>query len=88
MSDHPDGDPHPDEALQELLAAYEGVVPPELFEQMRAFLADSLATHPVAATLLDRVRPRAVPFKSGDTAKPGREAEAAEDKDPSRGETG
>ncbi len=68
-----------EQVVQEALEAYEGVVPDEVREQMRAFLSDALATHPVGATLLDRARPRQAPDRSGDQAKDGTETELPED---------
>jgi hypothetical protein len=69
-------DPYLQQVLDETLAAYEGVVPPEMLRKMRLFLGDVLSTHPVGATLLDRARPRAVPYRSGDQAKDGAEPAA------------
>jgi hypothetical protein len=70
MSDDAE-DPYVDQLLSEILAPYQGLVPADLMAEMSDFMGDVLATHPVGATLVDRLRPRAVPFQSGDAAKPG-----------------
>lgn len=88
MSEPAGDDDTLERCLQELLEQYEGVVPPELMAEMQAFLGDALATHPVAATLLDRVRPRAVPFQSGDAAKPGVDPDELAMAVPKKEETG
>jgi hypothetical protein len=64
------------ETAAKAVAKYEGHLPAWLVKEMQAALEDVLATHPVGSALVDRVRPRKAPERSGETAKDGSVKEA------------
>jgi hypothetical protein len=82
MSGAPDDpeDPVLEAELERALDPYRGVLPADLFAELRASLADALTTHPVGKALLDRVRPPPGQQKSGPRAKPGAEDDEPEAK--------
>jgi hypothetical protein len=67
------------ETAAKAVAKYEGHLPAWLLKEMQAALEDVLGTHPVGATLVDRVRPRKAPERSGETAKDGSATDTAEE---------
>lgn len=69
--DQRDRDAFIEETAERAASRYAGKLDPAIIEEMRTFLEDLLATHPVASTLADRVRPRRTPERSGDVAKDG-----------------
>lgn len=79
--------PEPDEAdpvlearVDHAVAPYAGLLPAEDLDALRDLTRRFLATHPVAAPLVDRLRPRATPDASGeaDRRDPAALAEAAQ----------
>ncbi len=62
----PTRDPFREEVVERAVKRYEGVLPPEAVDEMRRVLHETLATHPVGSTLLERARPRQAPDTSGD----------------------
>lgn len=55
-------------AIAEVMARYEGVIPPEKQEEIRRSLRFGLRTHPHAQRLLRRLRPRGDVKESGTVA--------------------
>ncbi|AUX34377.1 MULTISPECIES: hypothetical protein [Sorangium] len=74
-----DGDPILEARVARAVAPYADLLPAEDLEALRALTARFLATHPVAAPLVDRLRPRTPPASSGevDRRDPTALAEAA-----------
>lgn len=75
----PDEDPTLHAELERALEPYRELLPPEMLEHFRETLADALTTHPVAARLLERVRPPPVVAISGEAEKVGALAASRED---------
>ncbi|WP_437720596.1 hypothetical protein [Sorangium sp. So ce861] len=75
-----DGDPILEARVARAVAPYADLLPAEDLEALRALTARFLATHPVAAPLVDRLRPRTPPASSGevDRRDPAALAEAAQ----------
>jgi hypothetical protein len=61
-----DGDPILEARVAHAVAPYVGLLPAGDVESLRALTRRFLATHPVAAPLVDRLRPRAAPSASGE----------------------
>lgn len=57
--------------VERAIAPYRAMFPADVVLEMAAMLDHVLATHPVGAELLDRVRPRATREQSGTQAKDG-----------------
>jgi hypothetical protein len=57
--------------IERAVAPYRALFPAEAIATMEDILEHALTTHPVGAALLDRVRPRAAPDRSGSQAKDG-----------------
>ncbi|WP_437707677.1 hypothetical protein WMF45_27995 [Sorangium sp. So ce448] len=74
------GDPTLEARVAHAVAPYADLLPAEDLEALRALTARFLATHPVAAPLVDRLRPRTPPAASGevDRREPAALAEAAQ----------
>jgi hypothetical protein len=51
-------DPFLEAELDRAMESYKTLLPPEMFTFFRETLSDTLTTHPVAARLLSRARPR------------------------------
>ncbi|WP_437751994.1 hypothetical protein [Sorangium sp. So ce1389] len=82
-SPHPDpddGDPTLEARVARAVAPYADLLPAEDLEALRALTTRFLATHPVAAPLVERLRPRTPPASSGevDRRDPAALAEAAQ----------
>ncbi|WP_437730260.1 hypothetical protein [Sorangium sp. So ce1335] len=75
-----DGDPTLEARVDHAVAPYADLLPAQDLEALRALTARFLATHPVAAPLVDRIRPRTPPTSSGevDRRDPAALAAAAE----------
>jgi hypothetical protein len=69
-----DRDPILEARVEHAVEPYAGLLPDEDLEILRAMTRKFLAMHPVAARLMDRLRSRATPDASGETAR--REPEA------------
>jgi hypothetical protein len=67
--DPDDGDPILDARVARAVAPYAGLLPAEDLEALRALTRRFLATHPVAAPLVDRLRPRPTPTASGEAER-------------------
>ncbi|WP_437874560.1 hypothetical protein [Sorangium sp. So ce513] len=78
--DPDDGDPTLEARVDNAVAPYADLLPAEDLEALRALIARFLATHPVAAPLVDRLRPRTPPTTSGevDRRDPAALADAAQ----------
>jgi hypothetical protein len=50
-------DPLLEAQIERAMAPYVGMVPPKALAEMREFVSDFLATHPVAVRLMARLRP-------------------------------
>jgi hypothetical protein len=74
-----DADPILEARVAHAVAPYAELLPAEDLEALRDSTRRFLATHPVAAPLVDRLRPRATPAASGevDRREPAALAEAA-----------
>ncbi|XXY13168.1 hypothetical protein WME88_33385 [Sorangium sp. So ce216] len=75
-----DVDPALEARVAHAVAPYADLLPAEDLEALRALTTRFLATHPVAAPLVDRLRPRTPPASSGevDRREPAALAEAAQ----------
>jgi hypothetical protein len=67
--DPDDGDPILEARVAHAVAPYAALLPAEDLEALRALTRRFLATHPVAAPLVDRLRPRPTPAASGETPR-------------------
>jgi hypothetical protein len=65
------------ECVEDALAPYRDLLPPELLSEFGETLEAVLTSHPLAAPVVERLRPRAVPSHSGEQQRSG--AEPAED---------
>ena len=83
----PGEDPALRAELERALEPYREVLPPEMLQHFRETLADALTTHPVAARLLERVRPPPVVDASGELERAGAPAASDED-DEAKGRAG
>ena len=91
MSPQPSPDTDDDlieELLDEALAGYEGVLPPEALQAIRARLGDTLAATTEGRRLLRQIKPDPQLTHSADLEAPGAEAGAAPGKAKAGGETG
>jgi len=75
MGDAVDREVFVEQTVTESLAPYEQLLPDWAREEMAQLLALALDTHPVAATLVDRARPRKAPERSGEQPKSARDAD-------------
>lgn len=66
-----DADPVVEAEVQRATAAYRHLLPPEAFAEMQGLVGDVLATHPVAAVLVSRIRERGPVERSGDQPREG-----------------
>lgn len=66
MADPEQDDALIEELLDEALAGYEGIVPPEVFAAIRAQIGDTLAATEAGTLLLRQVRPDPVVTRSAD----------------------
>jgi hypothetical protein len=57
--------------IERAVAPYRRLFPEDVIATMEEVLEHALTTHPVGASLLDRVRPRAAPDRSGSQTKDG-----------------
>lgn len=57
--------------IERAVAPYRALFPAEAIATIEDILEHALTTHPVGAALLDRMRPRAAPDRSGAQAKDG-----------------
>jgi len=75
-----DGDPTLEARVAHAVAPYAGLLPDDDLDALRDLTRRLLATHPVVAPLVDRLRPRAAPSASGETERrdPAALAEAAQ----------
>jgi hypothetical protein len=75
-----DSDPILEARVSHALAPYADLLPPEDLEALRGMTRRLLATHPVCAPLIERLRTRASPTSSGEVERRGPEvlAEAAQ----------
>ena len=76
-SEPDDGDPILEARVAHAIGPYAGLLPDDDLEALRDMTRRFLATHPVAAPLLDRLRPRAIPKASGETERRDTDALAA-----------
>jgi hypothetical protein len=78
--DPDDGDPTLEARVAHAVAPYADLLPADDLEALRALTERFLATHPVAAPLVDRLRPRTPPASSGEIERrePAALAEAAQ----------
>jgi hypothetical protein len=76
--DDTDANPVVTECIKEVLAPYRGLLPPEILAGFAQTLDLFLTTHPVAAPMAARLRPRPVPATSGDVDRTGAPAAEAE----------
>jgi len=68
--DPPDpGDPLVARLVEQSLAKYEHLLPPEALAELRLILEGFALTHPEMRTMVDRLRPRASTDASGDRVK-------------------
>ncbi|AUX24162.1 uncharacterized protein SOCEGT47_046990 [Sorangium cellulosum] len=73
-------DPIPEARVAHAVAPYADLLPSEDLEALQSLTRRFLATHPIAAPLVDRLRPRTPPASSGevDRRAPAALAEAAQ----------
>lgn len=83
----PEEDPALRAELERALEPYRELLPPEMLQHFRETLADALTTHPVAARLLERVRPQPVVVASGELDETGAPAGSDAD-DEAKGRAG
>ncbi|WP_437806575.1 hypothetical protein [Sorangium sp. So ce1078] len=69
-----ESDPILEARVAHAVAPYADLLPAEDLEALRALTARFLATHPVAAPLVDRLRPRTPPASSGEVDRRERAA--------------
>jgi hypothetical protein len=67
-------DPLVERQIERTLALYEGIATPAMLATMRERLREMLTTDPLAVGMMEQLRPRAVPDRSG-----ARPVEGAED---------
>jgi hypothetical protein len=75
----PPEDPTIEAELDRALEPYRDLLPAEMLAELRETLGDALATHPVGARLLERVKPPPVVVRSEETAKDGAVGEEGDD---------
>jgi hypothetical protein len=75
-----EGDPTLEARVAHAVAPYADLLPPEDLEALRDLTRRFLATHPLAAPLIDRLRPRPTPMASGEVERrdPAALADAAQ----------
>jgi len=64
-------DPILEGEIERAMEPYKDMFPDAVLQTMREILAHALRTHPVGSELLNRVRPRSAPERSGAQAKEG-----------------
>ena len=76
FTEHADANPVVTECIEDAVAPYRDLLPPEMLEGFAQTLDFFLTTHPVAAPMVARLRPRPVPNTSGEVDRGGAPAVA------------